>query len=74
MAALVGSRHNSGLKAIHDRLRADGKSPKEALVACMRALHTRSGKAFFCGAQTPAPHHVDAIPKWCDNYYGRLKA
>jgi transposase len=33
MAALVGSRHNPVL-------RAGGKSPKEALVACMRKLVT----------------------------------
>jgi transposase len=40
MAALVGSRHNPVLRAFYDRLRADGKSPKEALVACMRKLLT----------------------------------
>ena len=40
MAALVGSRHNPVLRAFYDRLRADRKSPKEALVACMRKLLT----------------------------------
>jgi transposase len=40
MAALVGSRHNPVLRAFYDRLRADGKSPKAALVACMRKLLT----------------------------------
>jgi transposase len=38
MAALVGSRHNTTLKALYDRLRAAGKPPKVALVACMRKL------------------------------------
>jgi transposase len=28
------------LRPFYDRLRADGKSPKEALVACMRKLLT----------------------------------
>ena len=42
MAALVGSRHNPVLRAFYDRLRADGKSPKEALIACMRKLLTSS--------------------------------
>ena len=40
MAALVGSRHNPILRAFYDRLRADGKAPKQALVACMRKLLT----------------------------------
>ena len=40
MAALVGSRHNPVLRAFYDRLRAGGKEPKEALVACMRKLLT----------------------------------
>jgi transposase len=38
MAALVGSRHNAILKDLYDRLRAAGKPPKVALVACMRKL------------------------------------
>ena len=38
MAALVGSRHNPILKALYSRLRAAGKPPKVALVACMRKL------------------------------------
>lgn len=38
MAALVGSRHNATLKNLYDRLRAAGKPPKVALVACMRKL------------------------------------
>jgi transposase len=40
MAALVGVRHNPALRAFHARLRAAGKPPKVALVACMRKLLT----------------------------------
>ncbi len=40
MTALVSSRHNPIPRVFYDRLRADGKSPKEALVACMRKLLT----------------------------------
>jgi len=38
MAALVGTRHNSALKAMHARLTAAGKEPKVVLVACMHKL------------------------------------
>ena len=38
MAALVGSRHNSFLKARYQHLIARGKAPKVALVALMRHL------------------------------------
>ena len=38
MAALVGARCNPILKAFYVRLRAAGKPPKVALVACMRKL------------------------------------
>lgn len=38
MAALVGTRWNPILKAFYARLRAAGKAPKVALVACMRKL------------------------------------
>lgn len=38
MAALVASRHNPVIMAIYQRLRANGKKPKIALVACMRKL------------------------------------
>jgi transposase len=40
MAALVGARHNPVLKRFYQRLRAAGKPPKVALVACMRKLLT----------------------------------
>jgi transposase len=40
MAALVASRHNPVIKAFYDRLVAAGKTPKVALVACMRKLLT----------------------------------
>jgi transposase len=40
MAALVGVRYNPVLKEFYDRLRAKGKPPKVALVACMRKLLT----------------------------------
>ena len=38
MAALVAVRHNPVIRAVHARLRALGKPPKVALVACMRKL------------------------------------
>lgn len=38
MAALVGTRWNPTLKAFYARLRAAGKPPKVALVACMHKL------------------------------------
>jgi transposase len=37
---LVAVRHNPVLKAFYQRLRAAGKAPKVALVACMRKLLT----------------------------------
>jgi len=40
MGALVGVRYNPVLKAYYHRLRAAGKAPKVALVACMRKLLT----------------------------------
>lgn len=40
MAALVATRHNPVLRAFYQRLRAAGKAPKVALVACMRKLLT----------------------------------
>lgn len=40
MAALVGVRYNPLLRRLFDRLRAAGKTPKVALVACMRKLLT----------------------------------
>lgn len=40
MAALVASRHNTVLRAFYQRLLADGKPKKLALVACMRKLLT----------------------------------
>ena len=38
MAALVASRHNTTIKAFHDRLKAQGKRAKVVIVACMRKL------------------------------------
>jgi transposase len=40
MSALVASRYNTTIKAFYQRLRAAGKPPKVALVACMRKLLT----------------------------------
>lgn len=40
MAALVATRHNPPIRALYGRLRAAGKPPKVALVACMRKLLT----------------------------------
>lgn len=40
MAALVASRRNAVIRIFYKRLRAAGKAPKVALVACMRKLLT----------------------------------
>jgi transposase len=40
MAALVASRRNAVMRIFYKRLRAAGKAPKVALVACMRKLLT----------------------------------
>jgi transposase len=40
MATLTAARHNPAVKAFYDRLKAAGKLPKVALVACMRKLLT----------------------------------
>jgi transposase len=40
MSALVAVRHNPVIKAFYHRLRAAGKAPKVALIACMRKLLT----------------------------------
>ena len=39
MAALVATRRNVVIRRFYQRLRSAGKSPKVALVACMRKLH-----------------------------------
>jgi transposase len=40
MATLAATRHNPAIRAFYERLRAAGKLPKVALVACMRKLLT----------------------------------
>ncbi|MBU6482867.1 MAG: IS110 family transposase [Nitrospirae bacterium] len=40
MSAVVAARHNPVIKAFYQRLRAAGKAPKVALVACMHKLLT----------------------------------
>lgn len=40
MAALTAARHNVVIKNFYIRLKAAGKLPKVALVACMRKLLT----------------------------------
>jgi len=40
MATLTATRHNPAIKAFYERLKAAGKLPKVALVACMRKLLT----------------------------------
>lgn len=40
MATLAATRYNPAIRAFYDRLRAAGKLPKVALVACMRKLLT----------------------------------
>jgi transposase len=56
MSALVAARYNPVIKRFYERLRAAGKAPKVALVACMRKLLTvlnsmlRTGTAWNPGA------------------------
>ena len=38
MATLTATRHNPAIKVFYERLKAAGKRPKIALVACMRKL------------------------------------
>jgi transposase len=40
MAAMSASQHNRALKVFHQRLKADGKEPKVAIVAVMRKMIT----------------------------------
>ena len=40
MATLVATKWNSVIRTMYQRLRAVGKAPKVALVACMRKLLT----------------------------------
>lgn len=40
MATLTAARYNPGIRAFYERLKAAGKLPKVALVACMRKLLT----------------------------------
>ncbi len=40
MAALVASRRNPAIRSFYRRLRANGKSAKVALIACLRKLIT----------------------------------
>ena len=58
MGALVGTRHNSTIRAFYQRLLAAGKEQKVALTACMRKLLTILN----------AMVRSDAV--WCENYHG----
>jgi transposase len=51
MGALVAARFNPVIRAFHQRLRAAGKPPKVALVACMRKLLTILNA--MVGSKTP---------------------
>lgn len=57
MAALVGVRWNPALRVFYLRLRANGKSAKVALVACMRKLLTMLNAM----ARTNTSWRVDAV-------------
>lgn len=60
MATVVAVQHNPTIHAFYDRLRAAGKPPKVALVACMHKLllildaMVRSGESWRLPAPTPA--------------------
>jgi transposase len=60
MAALVGTRHNPTLKAFYTRLRAGGKAPKLALVACMHKLLTIVNAMVRDGRHWESPHAAQA--------------
>jgi transposase len=57
MAALVGVRWNPALKVFYLRLRANGKSAKVALVACMRKLLTMLNAI----VRTNTPWHITTL-------------
>ena len=66
MAAVVASRHDPPMRGFRDRLLAAGKSPMQALVACMRKLlmrihgvlkAVRAGKEPFYGTR-PEPERA----------------
>jgi len=57
MAALVAKVHNPVIRAFHQRLLAQGKAPKVAIVACMRKLLTiLNAMARDRAAWDPAKH------------------
>ena len=43
MATLTAMRYNPAIKAFYERLKAAGKLPKVALIACMRSHAQRHG-------------------------------
>jgi len=61
MGALIATRHNPVLKDFYQRLRAAGKAPKVAIVACMRKLLTilnamiRHGTSWQAGSLSRKP-------------------
>jgi transposase len=57
MAAVSAARFNPALKAFYDRLLANGKKPKVALIAVMRKLVVLAN-TLVCENRTWEPHHA----------------
>jgi transposase len=57
MAAVSAARFNPALKAFYDRLLANGKKPKVALIAVMRKLAVLAN-TLVCENRTGEPHHA----------------
>jgi transposase len=57
MAAVSAARFNPALKAFYDRLLANGKKPKVALIAVMRKL-VALANTLTCENRTLEPHHA----------------
>jgi transposase len=61
MGALVAVRRNPRLRAFYQRLRANGKEAKVALVACMRKLLTILNQIVRTATPWDATHHMAVL-------------
>lgn len=62
MGALVAMRRNPRIKQFYQRLRASGKAPKVALVACMHKLLTILNQIVRTATPWDATHHMAVLP------------
>jgi transposase len=61
MGALVAMTHNPRLRAFYERLVANGKQKKVALVACMHKLLTILNQMMRTGTPWDATHHLPVL-------------